>query len=125
MGWHCDSKYSKDGFFLPKSNTKLINTPVIIFIIGMLRILKWRKRCLKLNKNGNLIWHYDKSLEFEMLLQEGNLLLIHPHDEVPNFCPIHGTVCNYQHGQVYSNKCTGMSIGFVFRNTTSMVRFEK
>ena len=91
----------------------------------MSRILKWRKRYWNLNKNGKLIWHYDKSSEFDMLLQVGNILLIHPDDEVPNVCSIEGAVCNYQHGQVRFNKCNGMSIGFVFRNTTSMARFEK
>ena len=125
MGWHCDSKYSKKGEFLPRRNTQLINTPVVIFTVGFSRILKWRQRCLNLNNNGNLIWHYDKSSEFEMLLEEGHLLLIHPRDEVPNYCTIQGAVCNYQHGQVHFNKCNGMSIGFVFRNTTSKARFDK
>ena len=47
MGWHCDSKYNKKGEFLHNSNTQLINTPVVIFTIGLPRILKWRKRCLQ------------------------------------------------------------------------------
>ena len=125
MGWHCDSKYSKKGIFLPKSNSQVINTPVVIFTIGMSRILKWRKRCLNLNKKGRLIWHYDQSSQFDMLMEEGNLLLIHPDDEVPTFCPVQGAVGHYQHGQVRFNKCKGMSVGFVFRSTTSMARFDK
>ena len=74
MGWHCDSKYSKKGSFLQNSNTQLINSPVIIFTIGTSRILKWSKQYLRLNSKGSPIWHYHKSLEFEMLLQLGNIV---------------------------------------------------
>ena len=81
-------------------------------------------RCLNQNRNGRLIWHYDKSSQFDMLMQEGNLLLIHPDDEVPTFCPVQGAVGHYQHGQVRFNTCKGMSVGFVFCSTTSMARFD-
>ena len=52
-------------------------------------------------------------------------MLIHPDDEVPTFCPVQGAVSHYQHGQVRFNKCRGMSVGFVFRSTTSMARFDR
>ena len=124
MGWHCDSKYNKNGKFLKNSNSQVINTPVIVFTIGMSRMLKWRKRCLNRNKNGTLIWHYDKSVEFDMLLREGNLMLLHPDDEVPTYCPTVGAVCQYQHGNVCFNEDNGMSVGFVFRNNTSKAIFH-
>ena len=125
MGWRCDTKYSKTGLFLPNSNTQLINSPVIIFTIEMSRVLKWRKRYLSENKNGNHTWHYNKKLEFKMLLEEGHFLLIHPSDEIPKYCTIEGAICNYQHGHVCFKDSHGMSIGYVFRNTTEIGDFNR
>ena len=98
---------------------------MVIFTIGLPRILKWRKRCLQENNNGNKVWHYDKSKQFEMLLQQGSILVIHPHDEVPKYCSKEGTICNFQHGEVKFKNKEGMSIAYVFRNTTSIAIFDR
>ena len=125
MGWHCDSKYSKKGKFLLNTNSQMINTPVVIFTIGLPRILKWRKRCLLESSNGNEIWNYDKSNQFKMLLEQGSMLVIHPDDEVPKYCPVDGAISNFQHGEVKFKEKQGMSIAYVFRSTTSIGIFDK
>ena len=124
MGWHCDSRYSKKSESSPNSNTQSINSPAIIFTIGTFRILRWRKKYLHQSNNGDQPWHYQKSFEFEMLLRVGNILLIHPDDEVPRYCPIEGVICNYQFGEVRFKDYHGLSIGYMFRNTTSISSFD-
>ena len=113
MGFHCDSKYSKNGIFLKSSNTQLENTPVVIFTIGSSRYLHWRKRHLSKNEKGHCVWTYDNNYLDSMLLEHGHLCLINPQDEMPHVCAKLNKISNYQHGNV-KYKGDGMSIAFVF-----------
>ena len=79
---------------------------------------------LDLNSKGNPIWHYHTYFEFEMLLQLGDILLIHPDDEISKHCPITDAICNYQRGEVNLKDTNVMSISYVFRTTTSVGRFH-
>ena len=75
--------------------------------------------------NSNQTWNYRQSNQFQMLLQQGSILVIHPDDEVPKYCSIEGAICNFQHGKVKFQNKQGMSIAYVFRNTTSIAIFDK
>ena len=85
MGWHCDSRYSVSGNFSAKLNGQMYNTPVVIFTIGKSRLLKWRKRFTIRNPNGHGSFEIEKGFEIEMLLQEGNFLILNPKDEEPHY----------------------------------------
>ena len=104
-------------------NTQVHNTPVVIFSLGKPRYLSWRKRYLKVNSKQNNVWSYGSKSEFStMLLNEGDICVINPWDEVPKICPLNSLVSNYQHGNV-SYTDDGFSIGFVFRVTNKIDQF--
>ena len=60
-----------------------------------------------------------------MLLEQGSILVIHPDDEVPKYCPVDGAISNFQHGEVKFKEKEGMSIAYVFRTTTSIALFDR
>ena len=110
MGFHSDVKYSKSGEFSYKQNSVIENTATVIYTVGYRRALNWRQKIFdtsnktKININFNLT----------MLLDEGSMLILHPHDERPHFDSKTNTTVKYEHGKVTikKNLC---SIAFVFR----------
>ena len=54
MSYHCDTKHSLDGKFIPSKNGQVQNTPVAIVTYGNNRILKWRLVYYGLNKHGKM-----------------------------------------------------------------------
>ena len=114
MGWHCDSKYSTAGKFSDKMNGQVYNTPVVIFSIGRKRLLKWRKRFTKKKDNGYKSFEIQAGSEEEMLINEGNICIINPKDEVPHIEVETQRMVHFQHGNTKVTK-NDISVAFVFR----------
>ena len=114
MGWHCDTKYRKNGVFQPSLNCQVKNTSTIILSLGDERILNWRRRKLIKNEQGKMVWIIDKSWVGSMSMNKDSMLLLNPLDEQPHFIDSFGYYYQYQHGNV---KTTGdtMSFALVFR----------
>ena len=118
MGWHTDSKYSKEGVFLINANCQKENTPTVIITIGHNRILKWRKIIYdehnKRKPSPNII---------QMLLEEGTIMILHPHDECPHIDNESGEKIKYEHGNVNIGK-DNCSVAFVFRVLCKKYQFD-
>ena len=114
MGWHCDSRFSVLGNFSAKLNGQMYNTPVVIFTIGKSRLLKWRKRFTIRNPNGHGSFEIEKGFEMEMLLQEGNFLILNPKDEEPHYDVTSKKMIHFQHRDTKIND-NDISIAFIFR----------
>ena len=114
MGWHCDNKFSINGNFSQISNGQLYNTPVVIFTIGMSRVLNWRRRITRMKDNGFRSWEVENKACESMLLEEGHICIINPLDEKPHYNEDVKETIHFQHGNV---KVSGnnISVGFVFR----------
>ena len=58
-----------------------------------------------------------------MLLEEGSILILHPHDECPHYDELYRKVVNYQHGNVSVGK-EECSVAFVFRVVSKYGQFK-
>ena len=114
MGWHCDNKFSLNGNFSQQRNGQLYNTPVVIFTIGMDRVLKWRRRITIVRHNGYKSWQTDGNVCEHMLLKECRICVINPCDEEPHYDANIKEEVHFQHGNVKVT-ANSTSIAFVFR----------
>ena len=114
MGWHTDSKYSISAKYCQKNNGQLYNTPVVIFTIGMDRLLFWRRRHILLKSNGRKTWCVEKDSIEKMLLSEGSVCIINPYDEAPHIDTDMKKTVHFQHGNTKVKDDT-ISVAFVFR----------
>ena len=119
MGMHTDVKYTNAGIFRTSVITQKVNTATVIFTIGQNRYLKWQKHVLS-SKNK---WSIDETFSSQMLLQNGNFVILHPNDEHPHFDNTSNQTCKFHHGVRIIKKNT--SISFVFRVSTSFAKFRK
>ena len=119
MGWHTDLKYSKDGIFSVNLNSQKENTPTVIFTLGDKRKLNWRKIVFD-EKNKS----QPSAKIFEMLLEEGHILILNPHDECPHIDVTSGEKIKFEHGNVNIGK-NACSIAFVFRVVSTIHAFDK
>ena len=91
----------------------------LIFTIGQNRYLRWQKHDMLNNKK----WSIDDNFNLLMLLQNGNFVILHPHDECPHGHSVSNVKCKYHHGVRVIKKNT--SVSFVFRVSTSSALFRK
>ena len=120
MGFHTDLKYSKKGVYSIKNNCQSINTPTVIVTIGKSRYLKWRQ--VFINSVNKI--EVDNDSVFQMLLSEGAILILHPHDERPHYDEKTNRFIKFQHGGVKTPK-DGCSIAFVFRVVSKTEQFDE
>ena len=81
--------------------------------------MKWQKHVI----NGNNKWSIDDTFRSQMLLQNGNFVILHPNDECPHFNSTSNQTCKFHHGVRIIKNNTSMS--FVFRVATSFAKFRK
>ena len=120
MGMHTDVKYTNAGIFRDGVNTQRVNTATVIFTIGQNRYLKWQRHILNISTKK---WSLDETFSTQMLLQNGNFVILHPNDECPHFETSSNETCKFHHGvRILKNNT---SISFVFRVAISFATFRK
>ena len=127
MSYHCDTKHSIDGKFIPSKNGQVQNSPVAIVTYGNNRILKWRLVYYGLNKHGKMQWIEEKRWTSQnMCMSNNSFLLLNTIDEIPFFNT--GVSVNkpfkFEHGKIKINKEEEFSISFVFRVVSSFYSYD-
>ena len=127
MSYHCDTKHSLDGKFIPTKNGQVQDTPVAIVTYGNNRILKWRLVYYGLNQHGKMEWMEDKRWTSQnMCMSNSSFLLLNTIDEIPFFNT--GVSVNspfkFEHGKIKINKEDEFSISFVFRVVSSFYSYD-
>ena len=114
---HCDCTYSvHNGKYMPTANSQVENTPTVVYSLGSVRDLNFRRRRIIKGKKGNK-WLYDTEWGATYQLSSNSISIIHPDDENPD------PIFQYQHGGVKVGKGQ-LSIGLAFRIVNSIEEYD-
>ena len=125
---HCDCTYGKDSKFINSANSQTEDTITASFSICDSRVVKFFVRSLVKDnsKKGGLAWKENEECIKEIQLNHGDVMVVHPHDERPfRHNDVDGNLLRQiLHGEV-KVKDGQFSIGFVFRNVSSVKSYFK
>ena len=125
---HCDCTFNKQGVFQKNHNAQKENNVTACYTIGDSRVLKFFLR--RINKfqteNKKYKWEEKNTSVKDVILEEGDLMVIHPNDERP--FPIednhHTMLYQIQHGEVTVDD-DKFSIGFLFRTVDNIQAYHR